>query len=386
MMNGKSKIKFPALVLTATLLAVLFGIQVIVEIFFQKSRHNEAARHTAIAHAAPVAAHASQRHWRRMWTCPTGASLTDVPAAWSNGWIAATEKGRVVALNNRGQLLWSHTFSNASFAGSPVVAGTHGIVLDNDGNVTALQVATGDVLWQVKVEGAFRHGPLVVRHGDTEDVVLLSSADGVLQDLDVRDGHARWQSEPTNRSDGSPGSDGQILAYGNCDSAVHIFSLTDGGQVATIPVGADAQMAGGVLVQDGRIYSGTRSGSLVCVDVKSNDVIWQVQVADGEAFGTPVAEQDRVIMGSRNGNLSAFAARDGALQWQVALSNEVKSLCVVDDAVFTVAGGNVVGLRTKDGREFMRLPVGDDVAGPVWNGSILVVAADGGNVIGVMGE
>ena len=64
----------------------------------------------------------------------------------------------------------------------------------------------------------------------------------------------------------------------------------------------------------------------------------------------------------------------------------VKSLCVVDDAVFAVAGGSLVGLRVKDGREFLKMPVGDDVEGPVWNGSLLVVAADGGNVIGFRGE
>ena len=80
------------------------------------------------------------------------------------------------------------------------------------------------------------------------------------------------------------------------------------------------------------------------------------------------------------------AARTGAAQWQVSLSNAVKSLCVVDDAVFAVAGGSLVGLRAKDGGRFMKLPVGDDVEGPVWNGHILVVAADGGNSIGFRGE
>ena len=135
-----------------------------------------------------------------------------------------------------------------------------------------------------------------------------------------------------------------------------------------------------------KVQGGTGGGELVCVDVAGSNVAWRVFMTADVAFNTPVAAGNLVIMGSRDGKVTAFAARDGAEQWQVSLSNVVKSLCVVDDAVFTVAGGALVGLRVKDGRRFLHVPIGDDVDGPVWNGRILVVAADGGNVIGFKGE
>ena len=385
-MTDKSKNKLTALLLTAALLAACLGVVAILDTLPMPGAASQARRAAAANRALRASSRASQQHWRRVWTCPVGASLTDVPAPWSNGWIAVTERGDVVALDNSGRVRWAHAFSNASFVGSSVVAGTNVVVLERDGKVTALHVATGKLLWQVEAPGGYRHGPLAVRHGDTEQVVLLSAADGVLQALDLKDGHTLWQSEPTNRTDGSPGSDGRILAYGNCDSAVHIFSLTNGAQLAQIPVGAEAQMAGGVLLRDGRIYGGTRAGSLICIDAASNCVSWQAQVANGEAFNTPVAVRDLVVMSARDGNVTAFDAQSGAPRWRVSLSNAVDSLCIVDDAVFTVAGGSVVGLRAKDGGLFLQLPVGDDVNGPVWNGHVLAVAADGGNIIGFRGE
>jgi len=388
MMNGKTYIKrqVRALLVVVVLLVTFFGFTVVVQVM-QQYRIDAVTRREAVEHMASIQrksppSSASQRHWRRAWTCPVGVSLTDVPAAWSNGWIAATEEGGVVSLDNSGRVRWTHAFSNASFVGSPVVAGTNTIVVGRDGRVTALHVATGELLWQVVVDGAYRHGPLVLRCGDRGQVVLLSASDGVLHALDLQDGHERWRSEPTNRTDGSPGFDEQILAYGNCDSAVHIFSITNGAHLAQIPVGADEQMAGGVLVREGRVYGGTRSGALVCVDAESNNIVWHAKVSDGEAFNTPVTVRDLVIMGSRDGRIAAFAARDGVTRWQVSLSNAVKSLCVVDDAVFAMAGGSLVGLRATDGGMFMKLAVGDDVDGPVWNGRILAVAADGGNIIG----
>ena len=109
-------------------------------------------------------------------------------------------------------------------------------------------------------------------------------------------------------------------------------------------------------------------------------------MADGEAFCTPVAARGLVIMGAPDGSVAAFDAHSGSVRWRLSLRSAIFSLCVVDDAVFTVAGGSLVGLRAKDGGTFLTLSVGDDVEGPAWNGRTLVVAADGGNVIGFKGE
>ena len=300
--------------------------------------------------------------------------------------MATTEKGEVVALDNAGRLRWRHAFTNTSFMGTPVVAGTSLVAVSGDGDVLALNLFHGVLLWQVQVEGTCRHGPLALCQTGVWQVVVLAAEDGVLRCVDAAEGLELWHSVPTTRSEGAPGFGGDYLAYGNCDAAVHVFSVTNGQHLAQIPVGDEAQMAGGTLVLGSRIYGGTRSGDLVCVDAVSTGVVWRARMANHETFNTPVAAQDRVLMSARDGRVAAFAAGDGKLQWDVALSNVVKSLCVVDDAVFAVAGGALVGLRLDDGGVFMKMPIGDEVEGPVWNGSVLAVADDGGNVIGWRGE
>ena len=387
-MKSPNKITVQALLLTAALAVAYFGFTTVLQVGQQYRvdgvTHREAVLASKQRQSAPSSA--SQQRWHRVWTLPVGASLAGAPAAWSNGLVVTAGKGTLLALDNTGSLRWRHTYSNLSFAGSPVVAGDVVVAAGSDGEVIACDLVTGQKIWQVKTESVGRHGPLAMRSDAGWQVVLLSSANGVLRCLDARDGRERWHSEPTNRSEGAPGAAGDVIAYGNCDSAVHLFDPSNGVQRAAVPLGEEAQMAGGVLVLNNRVYGGTRAGSLVCVDAVENRVCWQVRLTDSEAFGTPVAAGDQLFMGTRDGHLSSVAAQDGKLLWQVSLSNEVKSLCVVEDAVFVSAGGSLVGVRSRDGHVFQRLPVGDELEGPVWNGRILVVEADGGNIVGFRGE
>ncbi|MFZ4394301.1 MAG: PQQ-binding-like beta-propeller repeat protein [Kiritimatiellia bacterium] len=395
------KLKWQMLLLlpTAALLAAVCGILVIIDLFAQ--RNVNLAVRTQRASPAPRAdrlARASLQPWRRIWTCPAGAALTAAPAAWSNGWMATTKNGCVTALDDQGRRLWQVSFTNVYFVGSPVVAGSNVVAAGSDGDVLAMDAASGKRRWQVKLDASFLHGPLVMRHGNTWQVAMLSAGSGELFVLELQTGQLIWQSRPTNESDGQAGFDGQHLAYGNCDAAMHVFNSTTGEKRAQIPVGAgvtnreslsDAPsgvMAGGVLVRDGRIYGGTGGGELVCVDVAGSQTVWRARVSESEAFNTPVSYGQNVLMSTRQGDVLSFKARSGELRWQVSLRDVIKSLCVVDDAVFVVAGGSLVGLRATDGGVFVKAAIGDNVEGPSWNGRVLVVADDGGNVIGFRGE
>lgn len=385
-----------SLLLTAALLAALYGIVAVLDLLPRPGAAVE-ARRAATANRAErggTSASASQQHWRRAWTCPAGSWLEGVPAAMSNGWAVTTGKGHILGIDNSGRVLWNTALSNTFFNGSPAVAGTSVVAATFDGEVLAVDAVTGRLQWRVPVEGGFRRGPLAMRCGGAWQVVLLSAGDGALHCLDVKNGVERWQSAPVGEADGEAGFDRQFIAFGNCGAVVNIMNATNGERLTQIPVGPGVEgpnetemppgvMAGGILVHDGRVYSGTGGGELICADVASNAVIWRVGVSEHEAFGAPVAAGELVVMGTQEGDVAAFEARNGAKRWRVSLSNAVTALCVVDDAVFVMSGGSIIGLRAKDGGRFAGLPVGDDVAGPVWNGCVLVVADDGGGIIGV---
>ncbi len=294
----------------------------------------------------------------------------------------ATRPERLVALDHQGAPSWEWSCTNGLLAGAPAVAGGLVVAGSVDGWLTAVAADSGLPVWQVRVPGAFRHGPLAVQTEDGWQVVWLAADDGVLTSVDVRDGRLRWRTPPTNRSDGAPGSDGHFLAFGNCDAAVHLFRAADGAPVARVPLGPESQMAGGVLVANGRVYGGTRHGVLVCVQAAPSNLLWQVEVSREEAFVTPVAGHGLVFMGNAAGDVVACDEATGAVRWRVALSNEISALCVAEETLFAVAGGSLIGMRPSDGRVAWKQAIGDKVAGPVWHGQVVVVADDGGKVSG----
>lgn len=339
----------------------------------------------AAASAAPQPP-ASARFWHRDWSRPAGAALAAAPASLNDGWVAATENGRLTALDSRGRILWTQTLTNMTVSGSPVLAGNTLVTAGADGQVTALDAATGLPAWQTRLEATFRHGPLPLHIGNSWQVVLLCASNGVLHCLDAARGRTLWTSKSTNRSDGMPATDGQVIAYGNCDAAIHLFAAATGAFIASIPVGDDAQMAGGVLLHNGRVYGGTRTGHLVCVDTATRAIAWKTKVSEGQAFATPVAAQDTLIMGSPEGVVTALSAPDGNTLWQTPLTHPVASLCILDDAVFALAEGRLCGLRLKDGARFVELPIGDSVTGPALQGGRLAVSDDGGTIITFIGD
>jgi outer membrane protein assembly factor BamB len=287
-----------------------------------------------------------------------------------------------VALDHQGAQRWEWAGTHGVLAGAPAVAGNRVVVGSVDGWLMAVDADSGRPVWQVQVAGSYRHGVLAIGSGTVWQVVWLASDSGVASGVDAADGRLRWRTPPTNRSDGAPGSDGQFLAFGNCDAAVHLFRVADGAAVARVPVGPESQMAGGVLVEDGRVYGGTRSGQLVCVATAEGAVRWQVEAFHEEAFVTPVRVNGLVVMANASGAVAAFDAATGAVRWRVALSNEVSALCAAEPMVFAVAGGRLVGLQGGDGHVTWERAIGDRVAGPSWDGRVLVVADDGGTVQG----
>ena len=352
------------------------------------ARHAGAAasrplRYAAAGGAAPPA---SSCRWQRLWTWPAGAALPEAPAPLDDGWIVATQDGRLAALNAGGRVRWIQGFTNLAFATGATQAGSVAVAVADNGLVVAVRTADGQPLWRRQLAGAFRHAPLAWREGDAWRVALLSGADGVLTALDADDGRERWTSPPTNRSDGAPATDGRRIAFGNCDAAVHVLDAATGEEAARVPVGADAQMAGGVAWTGGRVCGGTRDGRLVAVDVAAGAIAWETNVAPAEAFVTPAVAGGLVVTGSRDGDVTAVDAATGAERWRAQTEGGVDGLAAADDAVFVNAAGVLHGLRLADCRAFCRFPVGDNVRGPAANGREVVVGDDGGNVIGFGGQ
>lgn len=193
------------------------------------------------------------------------------PSVAFGGAIVGGDNGRVSAvILNQGQLIWQQRISQPSGATeidrlsdvdtTPVIVNGVVYALAYNGNLTALDLRSGQILWKREIGGV---KDLIVDAGriylvDQDDRVIALNADG---------GVAIWrQSELLHRNLTSPVLYNGYLVVGDSEGYLHWMNTTDGRFVAqqkldssgfqTEPVVASDKLL--IQSKDGEVYAITR--------------------------------------------------------------------------------------------------------------------------------
>ena len=305
------------------------------------------------------------------------AASPNLPCAFANGWIVTDAAGGVTALSPEGRRLWQAGFSNQVFDCAASAVNGLAVVASQQGRVAGLKASTGEVVWVRETEGRFQHAPLTGMRGGEPVIWLVSQEDGRLFCLRAGDGVVVWRGEATNRCDGEPVAWQGRIAYGNCDGAIYVFDAENGNLLGSVVVGADDQMAGGVLAMPGgRLAAGTRQGNLVAVNAETLTREALVNISPSEAFVTPVlAFGGLIATGTQEGEVVFWRAGE-KLAGRVAVGSAVSGLVFDEGRLYVLAGGGVSVFESQ-GQPAERLALGDDVRGPVAGSSgFLACVAD----------
>ncbi len=296
-----------------------------------------------------------------------------------------------------------------------------------DGEVTALDAASGRVLWQVELEAPLSGGPgagqglVVVGTLDAEvialsledgslrwrapvssevlstpavagDRVVVRTIDGKVQGLDLADGKEVWRYERqipvlTLRGTSDPVVSGDHVICGMAGGKLINLDLRTGAVIwdvtVSVPSGRSelerlADIDGNPLVLDGLIYVATYQGEVAALEEASGEVLWRRKFS---SYSGMAADRYNVYAADADGLVWALDADNGAARWrQEDLRNRrLSDVAVLDD---TVAVGDFEGyvhlLSSADGALVGRTRVGSD---PITRG---VLVADG--VLYVMGD
>jgi len=331
---------------------------------------------------ASFAAPANRTAWRVAWRAALPAHANAPSPLSAEGWIVTDDAGGVARFSDTGKQVWRVAFSNQPFEASATALDRRVLAASTRGGVLALDAESGRTLWSVTLDARFQHPPLPgAEAGGDAAVRLVSQSDGRLFCLHARDGRTLWQSEPTNRCDGEPAAGPFGIAYGNCDGAIHVFDAADGRRKGSIPVGAEDQMAGGLLaLPDGRLAAGTRQGHLVVANTLTFACEARVRISESEAFLKPVRTGDGLIaMGSEEGAVSLWRLRGAALApaGEYRFDRAIRDLAACGDRLFILSGG-ALHIAEAPGTTPWRVALGDEAHGlAVRDGTTAACVADG---------
>jgi outer membrane protein assembly factor BamB len=244
------------------------------------------------------------------------------------------------------------------FTSSPVIAGGLVVAGSGDGNVYALDAASGKERWRLETGGRVRATPAV-----GGGVVFVGSADGVLYAVDLETGDVKWRFETEGASNRSEefGFDRKTIQssaalaldavlFGSRDGKFYAVDASSGAlrwrYDHTTPWVVSSPAIHGDLA-----IVGTSDGLFVhAVDITTGEEVWRFDTGD-RVFSSPALSGGTVYVGVHDGRLLALAADGGEYRWALHFDGAVMSSPVIADGHVYVGcdDGGVYSIRLEEG-------------------------------------
>lgn len=264
---------------------------------------------------------------RLLWSTKTGAGtdgeyLKMSPALGETALYTTSAKGSVTAINKAtGRILWEVNTGLALSAG-PGIGNGIVVVVSRHGEVMALNQADGKSLWKVSIPGEILAKPAIER-----DTVVVKAVDGYVRAFSAQNGNEKWsfqQVEPNLilRASSAPIIRGRDVLIGFANGNLAKFSLTDGQlfwlQPVTIPEGAFAiqrmiDIDANPIVHDHRIYAATYQGKIASLDWTSGRILWNHDIS---SYTGMIADSNSVYISDAKSHVWAFSADGGLVNWR----------------------------------------------------------------------
>ena len=355
-------------------------------------------------HSGTFAGPAPRQFHRLKWKFPTGDRVISSPVFKDNVIYFGGDDGNVYAVDAAtGHQVWKRA-TNGPAPATPAIADGTVYIGSYDGKFYAFNAQTGAMKWKFATDGERRfeakglHGmqPKNQTIADPFDIFLSSpvvangtvyfgSGDGNVYALDSATGDLLWKFKTGDVVHASPALADGVLFFGSWDSYFYAVDAATGTEKWRFHGGEDPTIHNQVgfqsspAVMNGTVYTGCRDSNLYALDAATgkekwrvfNDLSWVITspaVADGKVFfgtsdsslyrvvdansgkpivrqqekafmfSSPVVGSDVVFIGVLNGTLEARDLKTGDLLWdfKVEKSNQNDGWVLTGDRKFNV--------------------------------------------------
>jgi outer membrane protein assembly factor BamB len=315
-----------------------------------------------------------------------GVSITD-----NRVYAAGHHKGEVVALDlATGKLLWR------AKTGAPLSGGTASsadliVVGASDGEVFAFDSANGHNRWKVRLNGEVLAPPAISMR-----LVAVRTVDGKLHALSPEDGHELWATEQqvprlSLRGTASPVISGELVLCGFDNGKVVAVNAADGSvqweATVTPPHGRTElerldDIDSPVRVSGRDVYAVGFQGKVAMLALDTGQVWWS---HEDSSYRGVTLDEDTLYLADSDGIVAALKSRTGAEVWRqnVLLHRGLSPIAVMDESV--VVGdfqGYLHFLDKASGALAARISAGSAriSSQPLVVGDMVVVANDRGQI------
>ena len=315
----------------------------------------------------------------------TDVRVTDAPlvgrlAAGAGRIYMVDRAGRLIATNLDGDVQWRIETANAPNENSYPVLIEEMVYFSGSKELVIAEAATGEISERIPLEGASAHlfGRRVVPYrGD-----ILFPTNGSIQIRDGRTGGIKHEVEIPNGSRMTPAVWGQTIVIANQQGALLMLDpYSDTPILGNVPTRAVQPVALSVTVWADRAFFSGRRGTVVCVDLADQEVLWERKLPEGTSVFTDIACNGRGLYAFSKGTLYALSVEDGSDLFPPLLDATSPAECGGNRFYYGV-GNALAVVNAGTGNELRRIRVpGMVVTAPVTEGSKVIAGTENGRLL-----
>lgn len=262
------------------------------------------------------------------WKFKAEGAIVSTPAVSQGIVYFGSNDHFLYALDEKsGALRWKYK-TGSRVASSPAVADGRVYFGSYDGNFYALDATSGNLLWKFSTGGERRfaakhlHGSLPVSEvmPDPFDVFLSSptvadslvyfgSGDGNVYALEAASGKLRWSFHTGNVVHASPALANGLLYVGSWDSYFYALEAATGRVRWRFKTGEDPEFNNQVGIQSSAVvagdavYFGCRDSNLYALDARSGEKRWAFSNKGSWVIGSPAVRDGKVYFATSDSGL-----------------------------------------------------------------------------------
>ena len=288
---------------------------------------------------------------------------------------------------------WVHEESSLVTPDNPAIVGNNAYYYARGGNVSALSVKDGSSLWYRSISGAGKGSPAIV--GES---VIVPTHTGLVS-LDTSTGNTLWEYDirPPGASKGDYSAAGDLTvaqgmvfipALSPSDQSIamenkhmHAVDIETGKRRWAYNAGTHTDMHVPMTdqVSDGKNLYFENASNLTAVDIHTGEEQW---VNKELALSPPTLANDRIFIpmhiDGKGTGVSAVNTTDGSIFWHKEMPRDMNNLATDGKTVYAPAGGSVVALNVKNGKESWSFQVdGTKTLPPIVADGVVYVLAGG---------
>ena len=280
-----------------------------------------------------------------LWSRKLDSSVISGPAVAHGYVVVGTDSSQVVALKESdGTEVWRSSVSSDVLS-RPVI--THNKVLAKtiDGNLYAFDLASGRQLW-LSEHGApglilkASSSPVIVDN----KVALVGYSDGKMDAVDIQTGQVLWQRGIAYASgasdverlvdiDADPIVQGNVVLLASYQGYVGAMSLNDGQFLWRKPASTYTNIA----VKGNTLFMSDSNDIVWAINRQTGQVNWKQTELKARGLTEPVLMGDRLIVGDKTGMLHVLSTQTGEFVARTQLSGAITvSPSVADNNLYVM--------------------------------------------------